>query len=95
MVTQKQAEITRVMSLDKAEGINIGATMIDTQARTIIEQKLKELHVWSQHGPTYLAETMMERSDFEYYKCNFGEDYRLMDFKMEIPGRMNQWITLQ
>lgn len=94
-MSQKQAEITRVMSLDKAEGINVGATLIDAEARKIIEQKLKEMHVYSQQGPTRLAETMMERSDFEYYKCNFGEDYRLMDFKMEIPGRMNQWVTLK
>lgn len=82
-------------SLDKAEGINIGATMIDAEVRGIIEQKLMELHVSAPRGLEHLAEFMMDESNFEYYKCNFGEDYRRMDFKMEIPGRMNQWVTLK
>lgn len=95
MVTQKHGDTTQVMSLDKAEGINIGATMIDAEVREIIVRKLKGMHVSTRRGPTYLAEMMMEKADFEYYKCNFGEDYRLMEFKMQVPGRTNQWITLR
>lgn len=91
----KEHGTTQLLALDRAEGITVGSTMIDAEVRKLVEQKLRNMHVYAAHGLTRSAELMMEKSGFEFYKCNFGEDASLMDFCMAIPGREGHWVKLR
>lgn len=90
----KEAGITQLKALDRAEGIYVGSTMIDNEARKILEQRLKSRHIDAPYGITHLAESMMDQA-FEFYKRNFGKEGGLMDFCAPIPTRDSQWVTLK
>lgn len=91
---RKEYGNTQLKALGTAEGITVGSTMIDNEARKLIEQKLKSRQVYDPHGITRLAESMMDKS-FEFYKCNFGEDGGSMDYFPSFPGRDGQFATLK
>lgn len=82
-------------SLDKAEGINIGSVLIDTEVRNIVEKRLAALHIRTELGLKWLAEKMMDDSDFALFKSDFGNSDSFMKFYMDVPGKGRQQVVLE
>lgn len=84
-----------MQSLDKAEGINIGSVMIDTEVRNIVEKRLRALHIRSEPGLKWLAEKIMEDSGFDLFKSDFGNSDGNMNFYMDVPGKAKHHVQLE
>lgn len=83
----RTSEKTHLKALNKAEGINVGSALIDGHARNIIKDRLRVLNVNGGEEALYwMAEDMMEGSDFEIFKCAFDGNDMQMDFSMPVPG---------
>jgi hypothetical protein len=83
----RNSERTHLKALNKAEGINVGSALIDGHARRIIKDRLRALSVnGDEEALHWMAEDMMEGSDFEIFKCAFDGNEIQMDLYIPVPG---------
>jgi hypothetical protein len=82
----RTSERTHLKALNKAEGVNVGSTLIDGHARNVIKDRLRALNVSrNEEALHWMAEDMMEGSDFEIFKCAFDGNETQMDLYIPVP----------
>lgn len=85
---ERSARSTKLRALTKAEGINVGSTVIDSKIRRLIAQRLRALGVPGDNADLqWIADDMMHAKGFEGTKCGFaGEQWRVqMNTQFTIP----------
>lgn len=82
----RTSERTHLKALNKAEGVNVGSALIDGHARKVIKDRLRALNFnMDEQALHWMAEDMMEGSDFEIFKCAFDGNEMQMDFSIPVP----------
>src|SRR5436853_6723287 len=82
----RTSERTHLKALNKAEGVNVGSTLIDGHARNVIKDRLRALNInGDEQVLHWMAEDMMEGSDFEIFKCAFDGNEMQMDLHIPVP----------
>ncbi|KAK5072461.1 hypothetical protein LTR64_005068 [Lithohypha guttulata] len=76
---ERSTRSTKLKSLTKAEGINVGSTLIDEAVRRSIAVRLRTLGVAGDDGELHwIADDMMREKRFEGIKCGFlGEPWQV------------------
>lgn len=79
-------ERTQLVALNKAEGINVGSTQIDSHAKHLIKQRLRSLNALGDDDEIHwLAEDMLKENNFEGMKCAFDGSRTQMSTIMTVP----------
>lgn len=83
-VLERSATSTRLRALTKAEGINVGSTLIDESIRQLIRNRLQELGVPGDiRELAWIADDMLREKPFEAIKVTFlGEQYQVQSNNM-------------
>lgn len=80
---------TQLKALNKAEGINVGSTLIDQQIKHFIAQKLRGMNVTGDDKELiWHAEDIMQDSDFEGIKCSFDGTNLSMSSSFAVPAEI-------
>lgn len=85
---ERSARTTKLKALTKAEGVNVGSTLIDESVRRLIARRLRDLGVpGDDKDLQWIADDMMVAKGFEGTKCGFvGEQWRIqMNTQFTIP----------
>ena len=83
----RNSDRTHLKALNKAEGVNVGSALIDGHARRVVKDRLRALRVnEDEDGLYWMAEDMMENSNFEIFKCAFDGNEMQLDLYLEVPG---------
>jgi len=81
----RNRERTHLRALYKAEGVNVGSTLIDWQAKKMVKDRLRALNVNGDDAfMNRMADDMMNDSGFEAFKRAFGDEME-MDIYMSVP----------
>jgi hypothetical protein len=83
----RNSERTHLKARNKAEGVNVGSALIDGHARNVVKDRLRALNInRDEEALHWMAEDMMEGSNFEIFKCAFDGNEMQMDLYLEVPG---------
>ena len=101
-LTERSSRSTKLKALTKAEGINVGSTLIDGQVRRHITSRLRALGVTgSDLDLAWRADDMMQEKRFEGIKCSFeGQPWQMQlenTFAVPLdvaPNLHNRRVTL-
>ena len=86
-IKEHSQERTQLTALNKAEGINVGSTLIDGQAKHLVKDRLEALNVAGDESELYwMAEDMLQRANFEALKCGFDGAHNGMDTYLTVPA---------
>lgn len=83
-VLERSQHSTRLKALTKAEGINVGSTLIDESVRKLLRTRLRALGVDGDDSDlAWIADDMLREKPFEAIKCTFlGEQYEVDSVNM-------------
>lgn len=75
-IKEHSQDKTQLTALNKAEGIDIGSTLIDGQAKRLVKNRLQALSVAGDESDlSWLAEDMLQQGNFEALKYGFDGAY--------------------
>lgn len=88
-ITEHTQDRAKLKALDKAEGINVGSTLIDTSVAKLIKERMRLLLLpLDEDELQWAAEDLMKLRNFEGTKCAFDGSPAQLDTHMMLPNNI-------